>query len=208
MEESSPAAPLTERPTSPVLRAAVITGTVLAAGGATVLVVYLISAYWPWIIGVLTVGFVLFAAARVFGALAEREAQERAARLREIANLETVDAMNGTDFEYLTADLLRRDGYRSVEVVGRAGDRGVDVVAVAADGRRIAVQCKRQKKTVGSDRVRNLIGALHSTYAGHVGVLITSSTFTGSAIAEAEGHLILLDRERLAHWMDEHPLTI
>ncbi len=210
MDESSPAAPAPERlsNTSPLLRAAAVAGTALAAGTATALVILIVSAYWPWIVGGLSVGLVLFLAALVFRAMARQEAEQHAARLREIANLESVDVMTGPEFENLTALLLRRDGYRSVEVVGRAGDRGVDVVAVAADGRRIAVQCKRQKKTVGSDRVRNLIGALHSGYAGHVGVLVTSSTFTKPAIAEAAGHLILLDRDRLASWMDENPLTI
>lgn len=202
----------TPSPDRPALRNAAIAVAALAAGTICTLVVYVlvhvVAAYWPWITGALSVGIVLYLALLVLHAARRYEAEQRAARLREIANLETVDAMGGAEFEALTAELLRRDGYRSVQVVGRAGDRGVDVVAVSADGRRIAVQCKRQKKPVGSDRVRNLIGAMHSGYAGHLCVLVTSSTFTGPAIAEADGHLVLLDRAGLAHWMDEHPLEL
>ncbi|MGW3647667.1 restriction endonuclease [Streptomyces sp. NPDC000878] len=55
----------------------------------------------------------------------------------------SMDAMNGRTFERHIAKLLRRDGCTNVVVQGGHGDRGVDIIALAADGRRLVVQCKR-----------------------------------------------------------------
>ena len=130
------------------------------------------------------------------------------ARIRRVGHLHRIDQMTGPMFEEFVADLLRRDGYRAVETIGRSGDKGADVVARTPDGRRIAVQCKRQVRTVGADRIRNLVGAVHGAYSGHLGVLVTSSTFTRPAMAEAAGRLVLVDRDRLAAWMDGERLRL
>lgn len=191
--------------------AAIALGALLAGGvcaGVAYLVFRLVVAYWPWIVTALAIAAFLLITGAVLTAVERHKARVREEQLRAIANLERVDAMTGPQFEDLVARLLERDGYRSVQVVGRAGDRGVDVTAVCPDGRRIAVQCKRQKKTVGSDRVRNLIGAVHGTYTGHVGVLVTSSTFTRPALAEADGRLVLVDRTTLVRWMDGEGLSL
>ncbi|MFC5744533.1 restriction endonuclease [Actinomadura rugatobispora] len=190
----------------------VVAGGALVAGALAMTVVFvvapLVAEYWPWIVGVLTVALLLAAGGAVLLVMERRERRRRAERLRELAHLERVDVMTGAQFEELTAELLRRDGFRAVQVVGRAGDRGVDVTALTGDGVKVAVQCKRQQKTVGADRVRNLIGAVHSTYRGHVGVLVTNSTFTRHALDEADGTLVLVDRDALARWMDGEPLAL
>jgi restriction system protein len=61
-----------------------------------------------------------------------------------------LDRLDHKRFEELAAELLRRDGFRRVRVVGGAGDRGVDVVGVACDGRPYAVQCKYYTRPVGA----------------------------------------------------------
>jgi restriction system protein len=191
--------------------AAIALGALLAGGacaGILYLLVRLVAAYWPWIVTAVAIAAFLVIAGVVVSAVERHKARIREGQLRAIANLSRVDAMTGAEFEDLVARLLDRDGYRSVQVVGRTGDRGVDVTAICPDGRRVAVQCKRQKKTVGSDRIRNLIGAVHGSYAGHVGVLVTSSTFTRPALAEADGKLVLVERDGLVRWMDGEGLVL
>ncbi|MEW2354026.1 restriction endonuclease [Spirillospora sp. NPDC029432] len=188
----------------------------LTAGAVTTVVVFFVgrfllgvlSAHWPWIVAVVVAVSVLALVAAVLLAAERHQARLREERLRELAHLERVDVMTGLQFEELTADLLCRDGFRAVEVIGRAGDRGVDVTALTDGGAKIAIQCKRQKKPVGADRVRNLIGAINSSYRDHIGVLVTNNTFTRQARAEAEGHLVLIGRDELARWMDDTPLTL
>ncbi|ACY97010.1 MULTISPECIES: restriction endonuclease [Thermomonospora] len=195
------------------LRPAVVAVLSLAAGVVVPIllfsVVRLVIDHWRLLLSLLAVGALAAAAA---GGVVIRRRQierERQWRLREIAHLDRVDVMTGDEFEELTAELLRRDGFRGVQVVGRAGDRGVDVLATSPGGRRIAVQCKRQKGKVTADRVRNLVGALNVTYPGRLGVLVTNNTFTAQAAEEAAaGGLLLVDRDLLARWMDGDPLPV
>jgi len=171
--------------------------------------VRLVIGHWRLLLSLLVVGALAATAAGGVVMRRRRIERDRQRRLRQIAHLDRVDVMTGGEFEELTAELLWRDGFRGVQVVGRAGDRGVDVLATAPDGRRIAVQCKRQKGKVTADRVRNLAGALTVTYPGHLGVLVTNSTFTAQAAEEAAaGGLLLVDRDRLARWMDGDPLPV
>lgn len=207
MDASSPDGPVSRGPHVAVLAGgALIAGLVVGVVGT--LLVRLVIAYWQWVVALLVLGVVAAVAMAVAVVRQRRAERERERRLREIAHLERVDVMTGEEFEELTAELLRRDGFHSVRVVGRAGDRGVDVLARSPDGRDVAVQCKRQKNKVTADRVRNLIGALQVTYPGHLGVLVTNNGFTAQAIEEATGRLLLVDRDHLARWMDGEPLPL
>ncbi|GAA3161411.1 hypothetical protein GCM10020001_102170 [Nonomuraea salmonea] len=52
--------------------------------------------------------------------------------------------------------------------------------------------------------MRNFLGALANTFAGHKGVLVTTSTLTRQARQEALGArepLILVERDHLADWL-------
>ncbi|WP_051468537.1 restriction endonuclease [Actinomadura oligospora] len=191
-------------------------GSAVAGLAAGLLATILLWFYWEQILSLLFVGAVVAGGVGLFvrhrrQIAREHEAELRAreAELRERAHLDRVDVMSGVEFEELTARLLERDGFLDVEVVGRSRDRGIDVLATAPDGRELAVQCKRQAKPVGADRVRNLIGAVHSSYAGRVGVLVTNNTFTAQAREEAgrvePGRLFLVGRDDLARWMDGGP---
>jgi restriction system protein len=118
--------------------------------------------------------------------------------------LEKIDRMSGPEFEHLVAERMIADGFRQVRERGRSGDGGVDITAVAPGHGRYAVQCKRYSKTVGAPDVRNFLGALANTFAGHTGVLITSASLTKQARLEALGArepLILVERDRLADWL-------
>ncbi|GAA1287442.1 restriction endonuclease [Saccharothrix xinjiangensis] len=117
--------------------------------------------------------------------------------------VESTDGMSGSDFEQWTARLLRRSGCVDVEVVGGAGDAGADVVAVAPDGGRVVVQCKRYAPTnkVGSEAVQRFSGTARYYHRADHPLIVTTSTFTGPArdVAARVG-ITLVDRRRLAEW--------
>ena len=58
------------------------------------------------------------------------------------------DEMDGQDFEYWCADLLKREGYTNIEVTQASKDQGADILAMY-DGMSYAIQCKRYAKPVG-----------------------------------------------------------
>ncbi|MFC7568856.1 restriction endonuclease [Actinomadura namibiensis] len=138
--------------------------------------------------------------------LAERE---RHAIFEANSRLEVVDRMTGTQFEEHIAELLRRDGFTDVRVLGGAGDRGADITARDPDRKPVAVQCKRWSKPIGAPEVRNFIGALNATYDGHRGVFVASSGFTRQAAEEAAlCGLLLVDRPHLARWLTGTPISL
>ncbi|GII40077.1 hypothetical protein Pph01_50800 [Planotetraspora phitsanulokensis] len=114
-----------------------------------------------------------------------------------------LDRLDPRRFEELAAELLRRDGFRKVTVVGGAGDRGVDVLGVAPDGVRYAIQCKYYTRAVGPGQVRDFVGALQARpYRDHRGVLITSHRLSAEAARTARDHdLVVIDRDRLGDWL-------
>lgn len=187
---------------------AVAAGVLWLLFAACRIIVTFVVTYHVTIIALIVIALLLWGVGAAVNAQAKREAQIRARRLREIAQLHRVDAMTGPEFEHLVADLLRRDGYLDVLVVGRGGDKGVDVVAHTSDKRKIAIQCKRQSSTVTADRVRNLVGAIHCAYTGHHGVLVTSSTFTRPALDEGQGRILMVGRDQLAEWMNGEVLRL
>jgi restriction system protein len=125
----------------------------------------------------------------------------RARRAVRRTGLEGVDAMNGQEFEEFVAELMRRDGFTAVEVVGRAGDGGVDIRARTPQGRHLAVQCKRLKRPAQPRDVRELLGVLATTHRDHAGMLVSANGFTERAREQAADHLTLVGREELARWV-------
>lgn len=107
--------------------------------------------------------------------------------------METVDAMEGLDFEYWSAELLRRIGFENVEVTQASGDQGVDVIA-GKDGIKYAVQCKRYSSNLGNSPVQE-VHAGKSIYNCQIGAVITNQFFTSGAkeLAESTG-VLLWDR--------------
>ena len=107
-----------------------------------------------------------------------------------------MDEMEGHDFEYYCASLLRADGFRDVEVTKGSGDFGADILA-RRDGVTYAVQCKCYDGPVG-------VFAVQEVYAGRdyygcmVGAVMTNQYFTAPAQKLAGRlHILLWDREVL-----------
>jgi restriction system protein len=115
------------------------------------------------------------------------------------------DALDADEFEQAVAVLCERDGCTGVEVVGGAGDLGADVLAVAPDGRRIVIQCKRygDGHRVGSQDLQRFGGTCYTVHEADVAVLVTTSDFTAPAAEYAEQCGILcFDRPALRAWHD------
>lgn len=115
----------------------------------------------------------------------------------------TIDEMEGHDFEYFCADLLRRRGFLDVEVTKGSGDYGVDILA-EKEGVTYAIQCKCYSAPVG-------VKAVQEAYAGRdyydkmVGAVLTNQYFTSPAVEAAKKLKILLwDRGYLERMMEEN----
>ncbi len=146
---------------------------------------------WVWIIGILAV-LVLAAAA---GVVLCRRFRKRYAE-------DELDEMEGLDFEYYCAELLRNRGFIEVEVTKSSGDYGIDILA-EKEGVTYAIQCKRYNGPVG-------VKAVQEAYAGRdfydrmVGCVLTNQYFTQPAVDAAQKLKILLwDRDYLEEMIEE-----
>jgi len=107
--------------------------------------------------------------------------------------VEEIDLMEGHEFEYYCAELLKKCGFQEVEVTKGSGDYGVDILA-EKEGVTYAIQCKCYNSPVG-------VKAVQEAYAGRdyydrmVGVVLTNQYFTRPAVeAAAKLKILLWDR--------------
>ncbi|GAA3951133.1 restriction endonuclease [Streptomyces marokkonensis] len=115
------------------------------------------------------------------------------------------EALSPDEFEQAIAGLCVRDGCAEVEVVGGAGDLGADVVAVAPDGRRVVIQCKRygDDNKVGSQDLQRFGGTCFTVHEADVAVLVTSSDFTAPAVEYAQQcGIVCVNEARLRDWSE------
>lgn len=132
--------------------------------------------------------------------IAVHRAIVRRRRLR-VRRFESLLALTPTQFEQEIGRLLRDLGYHEVRHVGRAGDLGADLLCRDRAGRHVIVQCKRYGpgRRVGSGEVQSFIGMLTVHHRADAGIFVTTSEFTGPAIALArEHHVELFDGRRLS----------
>lgn len=113
-----------------------------------------------------------------------------------------VDEMEGHDFEYFCAELLKKRGFQEVEVTKGSGDYGIDILA-EKEGITYAIQCKCYSDPVG-------VKAVQEAYAGRdyydcmVGAVLTNQYFTAPAVEAAKKLKILLwDRGYLDSMREE-----
>ena len=101
------------------------------------------------------------------------------------------------------SDLLRKNGFSEVFVTPGSGDQGVDVLATKG-GVKYAFQCKNYASPLSNTPIQE-VSAGKIYYNCHVGVVLTNSTFTASAIALAQATGVLLwDRSVLVELMQGH----
>ena len=102
--------------------------------------------------------------------------------------------MEGRDFEYYCADILKERGFLDVRVTKGSRDFGADILA-EKDGVSYAVQCKCYDGPVG-------VHAVQEAYAGRdyyecmVGAVMTNQYFTEPAVELASKLKVMLwDRD-------------
>ena len=104
-----------------------------------------------------------------------------------------IDEMEGHDFEYYCADLLRANGFLEVEVTRGSGDFGADILA-EKDGITYAFQCKCYDKPIGVKAVQEIYAG-RDYYDKMVGAVMTNQYFTQPAVEMAQKlNIMLWDR--------------
>lgn len=112
-----------------------------------------------------------------------------------------IDKMDGHEFEYWCAELLRKNGFSGVEVTQGSGDQGVDVLATK-DGIKYAIQCKCYSSDLSNKPVQE-VNAGRIIYHCHVGAVMTNRFFTSGAKQAADATGVLLwDRNKLAEFLE------
>lgn len=106
------------------------------------------------------------------------------------------DLLDGHEFEYFCADLLRDNGFTGVKVTQGSGDHGIDILA-NKDGRKYAIQCKCYSKNVGNAAVQQAYSG-NDIYNSDIAVVMTNRFFTPQAIQDARKlSVVLWDRKKL-----------
>lgn len=107
-----------------------------------------------------------------------------------------MDDLDGHDFEYYCADLLKGSGFRDVEVTRGSGDFGADILCEKG-GVTYAVQCKCYDGPVGVIAVQEIYAG-RDWYECMVGAVMTNQYFTEPAKKMADKlHILLWDRDVL-----------
>ncbi|MEU6077629.1 restriction endonuclease [Micromonospora sp. NPDC047074] len=156
--------------------------------------------YWSAVLVLVAVaGVVVLLSAR-----AKQRARQRAEQAERDRVVAVTDTMTGAEFEQWFGRLLEASGFRHVHVRGGSGDRGADVTALAPDGRRVVVQCKRQSLTnrVGSAAIQRFAGTCREVHGGELCAIVTNGLFTagdGVRLARQLG-IVLIDRGALETW--------
>lgn len=106
------------------------------------------------------------------------------------------DYMEGHDFEYFCANILRKNGFSDVEVTQGSGDHGIDITAVK-DEISYAIQCKCYSSNIGNAAVQQAHTG-KSLYHKDIAVVLTNQYFTAQAKEEADALGVKLwDRDKL-----------
>ncbi|MFQ8990908.1 MAG: restriction endonuclease [Ruminococcus bicirculans (ex Wegman et al. 2014)] len=123
-------------------------------------------------------------------------------KLHRKYTLKQLDKMDGHQFEYACADILKANGYKHVKVTRSSGDFGVDIIA-EKDKVRYAIQCKRYNHKLDNTPIQEVVGGL-AYYQCDKGAVMTNQYFTEPAKHLAQVNDIeLLDRDTLSHMVDK-----
>ena len=106
------------------------------------------------------------------------------------------DLMDGHEFEYFCADLLKQNGFSNVVVTQGSSDDGIDILAEKEDIK-YGIQCKCYSSNIGNSAVQQAYTGIQM-YKCDVGVVLTNRFFTESAKKTSdETRIKLWDRKRL-----------
>lgn len=87
--------------------------------------------------------------------------------------------MDGHEYEYQCAKMLKRKGFSKIKVTRASGDQGIDILAYKK-GKKYGIQCKYYSRPVGNKAVQEAFTGA-KFYDCDVAVVLTNNTFTSSA---------------------------
>ena len=132
----------------------------------------------------------------------EKLAREKWDRYHRYMRMEEVDGMSGTGFEDFLGGLLQKLGHTDVRRTAVSGDQGADLLCVSPDNKRVVVQAKCWKGSVGNSAVQEVMEAL-AFYDAEIAFVVTNRSFTDQACALAarDPRIHLVGRTKLAEMM-------
>ena len=98
--------------------------------------------------------------------------------------------MSGQQFEEYVQEILKRNGYKHVQLTKRTGDYGIDILA-DKKGVHYAIQCKYYSKPVGVSAVQQAYSGCQY-YECDEAIVITNHSFTNQAHALASSNGVRL----------------
>ena len=117
-----------------------------------------------------------------------------------------IDDMEGHRFEYFIAKVLRKNGFKNVNVTKASGDYGVDITA-NKDNQKWAFQCKRYSSNLGLKPIQEIYAGAKK-YEADKAVVFTNVYFTPNAQTLAKTlNVELWDRDTLAGMIGKDPET-
>lgn len=110
-------------------------------------------------------------------------------KFQRVTRLEQMQKMDPVKFEWFVGWVYEQRGY-TVHTTVTSGDEGIDL-ELWRSGKKVVVQCKRYKGTVGQPTVRDMYGTMHHSgaRAAHV---VTTGKFSRQAETWAAGKPIIL----------------
>ncbi|MDI6605571.1 MAG: restriction endonuclease [Candidatus Omnitrophota bacterium] len=133
---------------------------------------------------------------------AELEDFERKLTQEKEYSVESINTMNGFEFEFFLKLLFEKMGYK-VTRTKLSGDQGADLI-IDKYGESTVVQAKRYNSKVSNDAVQEVVASIKH-YKAKKGIVITNSEFTNSAIELARSNNItLIDRKELNRLINEN----
>ncbi len=94
-------------------------------------------------------------------------------------NVEQFNGMDGHEFEYACADILRKNGFDNVEVTRGSGDFGVDIIARKGN-LNYAIQCKCYNHKLNNAPIQEVVAGM-SAYNCNSAAVMTNQYFTEPA---------------------------
>ncbi len=115
--------------------------------------------------------------------------------------LQQIDKMDGHEFEYFCAGILKNNGFRKVKVTRGSGDFGVDIVAQRKN-QKYAIQCKCYTHKLDNSPIQEVVAGM-SSYDCNSAAVMTNQYFTEPAkLLAKRNNVELWDRDTLSHMMD------
>jgi restriction system protein len=117
----------------------------------------------------------------------------------------SIDELDGYQFEDLVAKIMKKQGYRNIQVTNRSGDFGKDIIMEDSLENIVIIECKHQKN-VGRPVIQKLQGAMQheekmKPNRNIYGIVVTSGSFSREAIKYGEDfqqNIELIDGRKLS----------